>query len=130
MTSSNELIDSEILARYLYDKQLIRANGTVRHNAFLPPPQENCLSVFQVTGLSENEKWELGEKHGRKKPLLGRAEIDDSCVNEIGLKSERDDNHPRHVNIIGWPANKEARRIKAIEIAQKAKLFLKDIPLC
>lgn len=73
----------------------------------LMPDERGERSSFQVGGLSENERWELGQREvGDKrkpepKPVLARGDLSLADVLGCGLQLDPDDNPPRHVNIIG-----------------------------
>jgi hypothetical protein len=88
------------------------------------PPQDKRLSVFRTSGLSENEIWSIGESL-RPRPLLGRADIRAGSVYEVGLSIDVDNDPPRHANIVDWPEEDTAIRLKAIELAERAQLHLK-----
>jgi hypothetical protein len=89
------------------------------------PPKNRRLSVFRVSGLLENEIWQLVDNLRTDQSLLGRADIKARSVNETGLAVEADDIPPRHANIIGWPDDDLAIRLKALELAETAHLHLK-----
>lgn len=116
---------AETLARYIYSKSYYRpSDNTVRHSAFMPPKNRR-LSVFRIFGLRENEIWELGDNLRNDQPLLGRADIKAGSVNGTGLAVEADDIPHRHANIVGWPDDDSAIKLKALELAEKAHLHLK-----
>ena len=51
----------EVLSRYILDKTHIRySNRTVKYSAFLPAP-DGTTSVFRVSGLTEEQVWEVGD---------------------------------------------------------------------
>lgn len=114
----------EILARYIYSKNHYRSSDhTARHSVFMPP-EDRRLSVFRISGLQENDVWSIGDNL-RSQPSLGRADIKALSVLEIGLLIDADDIPPRHANIIGWPEEASAIKLKAMELAEKASLRLK-----
>lgn len=80
--------------------------------------------MFRILGLRENEVWALGEKL-RPEPPLGRADINVAAVRETGLTVDADDIPPRHANIVGWPDEASAIKLKAMELAEQAILHLK-----
>jgi hypothetical protein len=82
------------------------------------------LSVFKISGLHEDEIWKIGGSL-RIQTLLGRADISDFFIKRIGLEIESDDIPPRHANIVGWPEESSAVKLKAVELAQKSELHLK-----
>jgi hypothetical protein len=119
---------AENLARYIFQRNHFSSqNHTVRYAAFMPPPS-NHLSVFRISGLAEHEIWKVGHEVGEKsaRSLLGRADIKALSVIEAGLNIDADDIPPRHADIIGWPEEDSAIKLKAIELAEKAQLRLKE----
>ena len=119
------LVDpTETLARFLFHKNQYRlSDHTVRHTAFIPPENKR-LSVFRIFSLFENETWALGDNL-RSVPSLGRADLKIKGIAEAGLTIEADDIPARHANIIGWPAESSAIKLKALLLAEKALLRLK-----
>ncbi|HPY34257.1 MAG TPA: hypothetical protein PK527_10235 [Smithellaceae bacterium] len=120
----NDLNKSDKLGRYIYSKHHYRpSNNTVRHTAFMPPPDRQ-LSIFIISGLNEEDIWSIGENL-RNLKLLGRADIITNHVYKIELNIQVDNNPPRHANIINWPKENSAIKLKAMELAQNAILQLK-----
>lgn len=115
---------TETLARFLYFKNHYRpSDNTIRPAAFMPPASMR-LSVFRTFDLPENEIWNLGDAL-RTEPPLGRADIMVQAVTETALTVEADDIPPRHANIVGWPDESSAIKLKALLLAEKALLRLK-----
>jgi hypothetical protein len=124
MSTSGVVDATETLSRYIYSRNHYRSSDqTVRYSAFIPP-EDNRLSIFRISGLQEADIWKIGEGL-RRQQLHGRADIEAVVVNEIGLGIVADDIPPRHANIIGWPEEASAIKLKAIELADKAILRLK-----
>jgi hypothetical protein len=118
---------NENFSRYLFSRNNYSPTKQIVHyTAFIPPPDKR-LSVFCVSGLSENAIWEIGENVGNQsdRKLSGRADIAALPVYEAGLSIDRNDIPFRHANIIGWPDEDSAIKLAAIELAQKAELSLK-----
>ncbi len=99
------------------------------------PPPDLRLSVYQITNLPEDEIWTLGkgvlEQHPQPR-LYGRADVDVGVVHGQKLKALRDDDPPRHVNVVGWPNyadGKDLMKSLAQQLAQSAKLQLLGTPL-
>jgi hypothetical protein len=88
------------------------------------PPPDKCLSVFRTSDLSETQVWKIGESI-RPIPPAARADIRVCNVYDTGLTIDADDNPPRHANIVGWPEQDSAVKLKAIELAEKAQLHLR-----
>ncbi|MDD5037959.1 MAG: hypothetical protein PHN78_01385 [Dehalococcoidales bacterium] len=121
----------ESLGRYLTDESYFsRKNNTPRPKAFMPP-LDLRLSVFRIDGLKLGEIWELGQREvinamPTKKQLYGIADIKTRKVQEVKLVVECDNKPPRHANIIGWPTEKDERKIIAEELAAESNLILKQ----
>jgi len=113
----------EVLARFILDRSQLRADRSVKHNAFMPPPSAK-LSVYRIVGLCDPEVWQLGNEYVaniRGKPLVGRAEIKALEVTNCDLSVEATTvPHPRHANIKGWKGDTEKDRLTAIKLASKA----------
>lgn len=117
----------EVLARYIFSRsQYSSSNQTVKYTAFIPPPEKR-LSVFRISDLTEDEIFTIGDNIGilRSKSCVGRADIRATAVVESALSIDADDIPLRHANIVGWPEEGSAIKLKAIELAEKAQLYLK-----
>jgi hypothetical protein len=49
------------------------------------------------------------------------------AVAEVGLKIDADDIPPHHANIVGWPNDASEVKLKALMLADKALLRLKQL---
>ena len=120
-----------LLARFLrHSNQFAAVAKNVRTSAFLPHPSNLDLSVFGINHLSAIQIWTLSVKYlssAKDKPIKGRADIFAEDVNNIGLRLSRDNNPPRHANIIGWPETKHEQKLIAAKLALKANLVLNPI---
>jgi len=125
--------DDELLARYiLYLRYFRRTDQTVKPDAFIPPNNLE-LSVTRHIHLTEDDIWGLGGKIAkfRNLPLYGRADVKTVHVKmqNLEVKSqpiENDPNlgdNPNHANVIGWPLEKNARKMIALEIANAARFI-------
>lgn len=118
----------ENLSRYIVDKNYYRADGTVRHNAFMPAKADSKVSIYRSQDLTEREIWEIGQNfvaNVQNKSLSGRADILARNILAEQLQLEEDTVvHPRHGNITGWPTEREKGRQIAINLAGKANLVL------
>lgn len=118
----NGVSPEECLARYAVEKSYFRADGSVRHNAFMPATDKKT-SVFRVSSLTDTEIWNIGNTHvvpRRGKPLLGRAEIVAKHVFDNDLEVEVGEPPPLHANITGWSDEQSERRLVAQELAARA----------
>jgi hypothetical protein len=125
----------DLLARFLCQKSHFkRTQNRATPEAFMPPPDLN-LSVYQITSLPEDEIWTLGRNVLQVHPqprLYGRADVRVEAVQEQKLKAIRDDDPPRHVNVVGWPNyadGKDLMKSLAQQLAKSAKLYLLATPL-
>ena len=117
----------EMLARYLLSRsQFSRHKQLVKSSAFMPPPS-NELSMFRIDGLPEAQAWRLGLTHvaePQQRTLYGRADLGTATVAGVGLSARPDDDPPRHVSVVGWPEEKHAQKLIALQLAQAAALRL------
>ncbi|MDP2168139.1 MAG: hypothetical protein Q8J64_07400 [Thermodesulfovibrionales bacterium] len=121
----NTVAPHETLARYIYSKHHYRSSDhTVKYAAFVPPKDNRRLSIFRISSLPENEIWAIG-KNLRQQSLLGRADIKALDVFQIGLSIDPDNTPPHHANITDWPSEDSAIKLKAIELAEKARFYIK-----
>lgn len=90
------------------------------------PRRDLTLSTFCIDQLNENVIWEIGQKEiagPAKKTLYARGDVKVASVPKP-LKATLDNNPPRHVNVGGWPVEKEAQLELALTLALAANLFI------
>jgi len=113
----------EKLARFLFQRKWIRADKTVKPNAFIP--KDLRLSVTRHKNIGEDEIWKIGCGVGvkRDKAILGRADLIVLDVRNLSLNVESvvEDDNNNHAEIINWPENKNEIKMKALEIAVLSK---------
>lgn len=88
-----------------------------------------------MTGISNEEIWEIGEIYVRAPMaekrstcnlhgtcnLYGRADIEVKAILDTKLTVEpRPKPHPRHADIMSWPASMEKQQMLATELANKS----------
>ena len=114
--------DNESLARFIFQRNHIRGDQTVKPNAFIPHPWPN-LSVTRHVGLTEEELWETGKEIAEDRPatLYGRADIHASTITKQSLSIIPTATPRNHANITGWPPDKPSQKIIAQEIAAAAR---------
>jgi hypothetical protein len=121
------LTGDERLARFITVDKWVRADQTVRQDAFIPPRDLN-LSVTRHVKLTELELWKLGRRvadavSGKQTgKLYGRADITVRHVleqNLLPVPFPLEDN-PNHAHVTGWPQEKPAQKILAIQLATAA----------
>lgn len=78
--------------------------------------------------MSEAEIWRMGGIIGaeRAKPPKARADFAALAVTEAGLTIEHDPapDIPDHVNLCGWPPEKDEQKSIAQILSARSKLFL------
>lgn len=126
-SAGSPLSDDEMLARFVLKKEWIRkVDNTVKQDAFIPP-KDLQLSVTRHTGISVEQLIETGKSVADETSLefLGRADIKSKAVVKNALKAVAWSlaKNQNHAHIIGWPADKEARKTIAQELAAAA-LFI------
>ena len=113
------IVEEEILARFLIDSDWIRADKTIRQNAFIPYPHTD-LSVTRHIRLTTEEIWSSGGKVAdeRKRELHGRADFIARVALKQSLRVNPDEPPRNHANLANWPAHKPAQKIIALELAK------------
>ena len=122
--------DSETIARFIFSSSDYRSSDqTVKHAAFMPD-RDMAASVYRIDGCSEDEISQIDQKYvsGQRtdeKVSKGRADILVRHVRKAQLNVVSNPSpHPRHADIVGYSSEVE-NRMKAVELAQQAKLVLK-----
>ena len=116
----------ELLARFITVDRWVRADQTIRQDAFIPPKDLN-LSVTRHLNLSQNELWAIGQavvNAVAKQPgavLHGRADILASQAIQQNLRVEAASlpGNLNHAHITGWP-DKAAQKSIAQQLAAAA----------
>lgn len=114
-------IPTDILTRYIRTDRYIKADNTVRYNAFMPA-NNNTTSVFNVTGLVDADIWAIAVNYISS--IVGRADIQAEDVTNEGLQLDPNEPPVRHVDIIGWSEDKSQNQLKAKQIVRRATLHL------
>ena len=98
------------IARFANLQHVRPSNNSLQHNLFLPPKSLK-LSVFNISELQSDQIWELGDMYvaPSRGTVIGRADLTGNQIAEKGLKIEEASPPPRHMDIIGWPEEKEKR---------------------
>ena len=126
--ASAVLDESEVVSRFALESSKFRSTG-MHYRAFLPNPADMATSVFLVHDLSEDEIWMLGDSQvgsavGRR--VLARGDLAVVQVKQAQLQVVLDDApHPRHANIVGWPAEKAEQMHRAQALAAAARMFVR-----
>jgi hypothetical protein len=117
------------LSRFIGHRRFSIQKLVVKPGAFLPPPDLKT-SAFISDGLAEDQIWWIADnvvaKESEKETIPARADILSVAVLEARLTIEPDTEvHPRHVNICGWPEEKEQRKAIDLELCAAAILRLR-----
>ena len=107
-------------ARFVFDRSLVRADGSVRWKVFLDkrPPHETSVSAHEA--LRVGIHWEEGARVNPSRPLLGAADITEEIVKSAGLAMRPAPlaDMPHHVELTGWPqGDDEDAKLQRIDIA-------------
>lgn len=115
-TSPSAEIEYSLLCRYIFqNSHFSKINNRVKPGAFLPSTHEQSVSAAWIDGLSNQEIWGIGDILGalRRVPASPRARADfnSEVLPNVSLTIEPDPKpHPRHVNLSGWPVEKDAQK--------------------
>lgn len=119
------------LSRFIFDKRHFSSQKLrPRPGAFLPPPDLKT-STFWIDGLREDEIWWIADNvvATESARALARARADISSTVVLGAKlslaPDPEIPHPRHVNICGWPAEKEQQLAIAQDLCVQAILCIR-----
>ena len=120
--------DGESLCRFIFsDKNFSSVNRRVKHHAFSPKDRE--VSVFRTASLNDGEIWKLGQERAgevRGNPRA-RADLFARAVRQARLNVvSAPTPHPRHANIVDWPAQKELQQLAKMELANASTLVLPE----
>lgn len=117
------------LSRYIFQSGHFSSQKP-KPGAFLPQPTQLKISAAWIDRLSEIEIWEVGDILGSQtatpRTPKARADFDAAILEEVNLAIEDDPvPHPRHVNLFGWPAEKDAQKSVALFLCSRAHLSIR-----
>jgi hypothetical protein len=118
------------LSRYIFQSGHF-SRQKAKPGAFLPKPPELRISAVRIDRLSGSEVWEIGDllasqSKPPRKPPIARANFDVAVLSEVDLTVEDDkEPHPRHINICGWPPEKDAQKAVALLLCSRASLNIR-----
>jgi hypothetical protein len=129
---SVEIRDGEEFSRFILNRKHFSAeNKRVKANALLPMTNKATgrleTSTYRVAGLNDQEIWSLGYKNvenaANNRIIKARGQGPFGLVSASGLSCDvNGPPYPRHVDVIGWPQDKDGQLMKATEIADKLAL--------
>ena len=123
----------EKLTRFIrYSNHFSVETNRVKHDAFLPHKNSVDLSVFRISGLSDNEVWTIGREYVQRggRPIKARADLSAGAVYENNLEVIPDEQgHELHANITPFPieknlADRKTRRTIAMKLALASELVI------
>ena len=121
--------EREILARFVRHERWIRADRTIRQDAFIPPRDLNH-SVTRHAELTPEQLWSRGRRIAgqRDAGLFGRADVHAAEVRSVGLEAVEHPlaDNPEHAHVVGWPLDKPAQKNKAQELAARSTFVAAD----
>lgn len=126
----------ESVTRFVFEREYIRRSQpkpTAKFQVFLPRNGET--SVFRILHLGVAEVWELGNDHVarlRNRTIKARADIKVQMVESVGAEKGHVSltvepetlMHLLHANIVGWPEDESAVQMIAVELADKAEVYV------
>ncbi len=126
---TDSVAPNELLARYITSsKWFHKQDQTVKQDAFIPHDDPLELSVTRHLNLIENDIWNIGRRiaGGMSRTLHGRADVRTVHViaQRLSVVPKTEDNNPNHANIVNWPLDKDARKMRALEIARVARFVV------
>src|SRR5438034_2404952 len=122
---------AEATTRFILARdQFNRTKNIVNVAAFLPP-KDRRLSIYRTPCCGEEKIWWLGDwyvarKRADRRAVLARADLQalEFARQRLEIRPDRNP-HPRHANVTGWPEDKPALKMKAVDHANRARLLLK-----
>jgi len=115
-----EVTSDEELARFIFYRNRVRQDGTVKPDALIPHPYPDT-SVTRHLDATDVEVWRVGQEIGSQssKTLQGRADLkaNDCQSNGLGVSADPIPQNPNHAIIVGWPPEKHDQKLIAMKIA-------------
>ena len=107
-------------ARFVFDRSLVRSDGTVRWRAFLDkrPPHETSVNGHESVG--EGIHWDEGALVNPPRTLIGAADLSQDSISTVGLdvRAAPISGMMHHAELIGWPqGDDEDAKLKRIDLA-------------
>ena len=97
------------------------------------PNSRGELSVFGIDNLTGPAIRRMGldvvRRRADAKRLYGWAWVEETAVQNPGLRVVRDDMPPRHANMVGWPDNADDRRAVVVNLARASRAVVLDPPV-
>ena len=107
-------------ARFVFDRSMVRADGSVRWKAFLDKRPPHATSVNGHDALGAGIHWDEGALANPSRSLLGAADLhfDSVAAIDLGIRAAPTALMPHHAEITGWPqGDDEEAKLKRIDLA-------------
>jgi len=122
---------NEELARFVFYKNHVRIDGTLKPDGFIPHPDVDT-SATRHNRLGERKIWIRGNNVARQtqRRLIGRADACASAYSNNGLQINPDPVkcNPQHVNVGAWPTDKASQKNRA-QLISKESVFKPSIEI-
>lgn len=122
--------DTEEVTRFIFERGHVRSSdGSVKHNALLPPHNNLKTSVFRTTKMSAEEVErtkvdveKIRQKKDSSKKLQAESVAHVTDVRKLGLEVEPEESDFKwHADIVDWPEEKQKRMALAKELARQMR---------
>ena len=98
--------------------------GEVHWRAFVPDKTHNETSVFNVSGLREEQIWDIATEHRPSTIARGDVAIEKAIIPPLELVVAEPP--PRHMAIRGWPEKQIAKELQ-MQLAANSVLMLRPV---
>jgi hypothetical protein len=122
----NDIQSEEQTARFVFSKRHVRADRTLKGEAFLPHPYED-LSVTRLIQTTPREVSAIGyaiaAKRNPPRNLQGQGEVlaNTYIRQHLQVVVAPVEGNPNHANVNDWPTEKAQQLLIAKEIARVAR---------
>lgn len=131
----HDLKPDDLLSRFLFKRKYINFEKGVPNTAVFTEKHPDGFSVFNITGLSLLEAWNIAEEHvvpHYTDPLLGRCDLQTQYYTQANLTIQKSEPPPKHYNIHGMPVGTDLEEAKKLSLRQlmvsKSQLHLYTPP--
>ena len=122
----------EIVARYLMFSKWVRADQTIKHDAFMPP-EDLELSVTRHRNATAAELWQARAQVAteRGRTFYGRADVVVGAFvgQRLQVGSDPVPGNPNHAKVTGWPTSKSEQMLIAKKSAATPGLCRIPLPV-
>ncbi len=126
---------NEQTTRYIFDENYFNEfKRVVKYAAFMPSKKTGDISIYRISKCREWKIWAIGKcfvERLRPDNVVLRARANLPARHFVGQRLTvipKRRPHARHAVVTGWPEEKAAQRVKAIELAQDAILVVRPRP--